>query len=414
MLAEIITIGDELLIGQTIDTNSAWIGEQLSLIGIKVHQVTSITDNEKHILTALEEASKRVSLVILTGGLGPTKDDITKETLCKYFNTELILNAPILEHLKERYKAFNVTFSKVNQDQAFLPKSCTILPNTRGSASGMWFEKNKVVFISLPGVPYEMKGILTDEGFPKLKTHFSTPNVIHKTVRTIGVPESKLAELLVDWENSLANHNIKLAYLPSPGFVRLRISGVDTNGEVEQIIIDKLNELPHLIGGYIYGFEKETIEQVVGNLLINQNKTLCTAESCTGGNIGHLITQVPGSSAYFNGGVISYANAVKINVLNVKEEDILKFGAVSQQVVQQMAQNARKLLKSDYAISTSGIAGPTGGTEEKPVGTVWVSIASENKTISKMYRLPYNNRERNISVASSYALNLLRKEFLED
>ena len=412
MLAEIITIGDELLIGQTIDTNSAWIGEQLSLIGIKVHQTTSITDEESHILSALENASKRVELIIITGGLGPTKDDITKLTLCKYFDTQLILNTPILEHLKERYAAFNVSFSKVNQDQALLPKSCTILPNTRGSASGMWFKKNEVVYISLPGVPYEMKGILTDEGFPKLKKHFSTPNVIHKTIRTIGVPESKLAELLIDWEDSLAIHKIKLAYLPSPGFVRLRLSGVDTDGKTEKIINEKLDLLPNLIGEYIYGQEKETIEKVVGDLLTKQQKTLCTAESCTGGNIGKLITSIAGSSAYFNGGIISYANAVKINLLQVNEQDIINFGAVSQQVVEQMAKNARQLLNADYSISTSGIAGPTGGTEEKPVGSIWIAIASKNKVISKLYHLPYNNRERNISVASSYALNFLRKEFL--
>lgn len=412
MLAEIITIGDELLIGQTIDTNSAWIGEQLSLIGIKVHQTTSITDDEEHILTALTDASKRVQLIILTGGLGPTKDDITKHTLCKYFNTKLVLNAPILEHLKERYKAFNVTFSKVNKDQAYLPKSCTILPNTRGSASGMWFDKDEIVYISLPGVPYEMKGILTDEVFPKLKTHFSPPNVIHKTIRTIGLPESKLAELLIDWENSLAEHNIKLAYLPSPGFVRLRISGVDIDGKIEKIIASKASQLPHLIGQYIYGSEKETIEKVVGDLLTKQQKTLCSAESCTGGNIGKLITNIPGSSTYYKGGIISYDNAVKINLLNVNKQDIIDFGAVSQQVVEQMAQNSRTLLNTDYSISTSGIAGPTGGTEDKPIGTVWVAIASKNRVISKMYSLPYNNRTRNIAVASSYALNLLRTEFL--
>ncbi len=413
MLAEIITIGDELLIGQTIDTNSAWIGEQLSLLGISVHRITSITDNESHIISALNQASNRVQLIIITGGLGPTKDDLTKQTLCKYFNTELELNTAILNQLEKRYKAFNVSFSKVNQDQALLPKACSILPNTRGSASGMWFEKNEVIYISLPGVPYEMKGILTDEGFPKLKAHFTTPNVIHKTIRTIGVPESQLAELLIDWENSLKQYELKLAYLPSPGFVRLRLSGIAKDQKLEKIIISKIEELKALIGDYIYGFEKETIEMVVGNLLTQKQKTLCTAESCTGGNIGKLITSISGSSTYFNGGIISYSNAVKINTLNVNQQDIKDFGAVSQQVVEQMAKNARKILHSDYAISTSGIAGPTGGTKEKPIGSVWIAIASQNEVKSKFYTLPYNNRERNISVASSYALNFLKKEFLD-
>ena len=248
MLAEIITVGDELLIGQTIDTNSAWIGEQLSLIGIRVHQISSITDNEQHIIKALDEAKKRVQLVIMTGGLGPTKDDITKHTLCKYFNTELVLNTTILKQLEKRYEKYNVPFTKVNQDQALMPQTCKVLPNSRGTASGMWFEKDEIIYISLPGVPYEMKGILTDEGFPQLINHFKTPNVIHRTIRTIGVPESKLAHQLETWESNLAKHQLKLAYLPSPGFVRLRISGFDTNGELNTIVEKKIEELYLIIG----------------------------------------------------------------------------------------------------------------------------------------------------------------------
>lgn len=412
MLAEIITIGDELLIGQTVDTNSAWIGEQLSLIGIRVHQISSITDDEQHIIDALDEAKKRVNIVIMTGGLGPTKDDITKHTLCKYFNTELELNNSILEHLKERYAQFKVPFNESNQGQALLPKSSIILPNTRGSASGMWFEENNVVFISLPGVPYEMKGILTDEGFPKLVTHFETPNVIHKTIRTIGIPESKLAQTLEEWEYSLKENDLKLAYLPSPGFVRLRISGFDNNGLKEAIIQKKIEELPNLIGNAIYGQEKETLEDVIGKLLTMQNKTISIAESCTGGNIAKTLTNISGSSTYFMGSIVSYANDVKINLLNVSEEDIKSHGAVSQTVVEQMAKSTRTLMRTDYAISTSGIAGPTGGSDEKPVGTVWIAVASAEKTISKKFLMPYNNRERNIAVSSSFALNLLRTEFL--
>lgn len=412
MLAEIITIGDELLIGQTIDTNSAWIGEQLSLIGIKVHQISSITDNEEHIVRAIDEASERVDIVIMTGGLGPTKDDITKHTLCKYFNTELELNQPILERLKERYAQFNVPFNSSNQAQALLPKSCTVLPNTRGSASGMWFEKDGKVYISLPGVPYEMKGILTDEGFPKLVKHFETPNVTHRTIRTIGIPESKLAEKLEDWENDLKTKDLSLAYLPSPGFVRLRISGTDINGEKSPLIESKVEELLLLLGNAVYGYEKESLEVVIGNLLTEQKKTISLAESCTGGTIAKLLTNISGSSAYFKGGIVSYANEIKMNVLKVLESDIKNHGAVSEPVVEQMANNIRLMMGTDYAISTSGIAGPTGGTEEKPVGTVWMAVSSKDKTICKKYLLPYNNRERNIKVSANYALELLRKEFL--
>lgn len=412
MLAEIITIGDELLIGQTIDTNSAWIGEQLSLIGIRVHQISSITDNEEHIVKAIDEASERVDIVIITGGLGPTKDDITKHTLCNYFNTELELNQPILEKLKERYAQFNVPFNSVNQAQALLPKNCTILPNTRGTASGMWFEKDEKVYISLPGVPYEMKGILTDEGFPKLVEHFKTPNVIHRTIRTIGIPESKLAEKLEDWESDLKTKDLSLAYLPSPGFVRLRISGTDKNGKKSTIIKNKIKELLLILGNAVYGYEKESLEFVIGKLLTEQKKTISLAESCTGGTIAKLLTNVAGSSAYFKGGIISYANEIKMNILKVSEEDLKEYGAVSEPVVEQMANSIRSMMGTDFSISTSGIAGPTGGTKQKPIGTVWMAVSSVEKTISKKYLLPYNNRERNINVAANYALELLRKEFL--
>ncbi|MCT4580029.1 MAG: competence/damage-inducible protein A [Flavobacteriales bacterium] len=412
MLAEIITIGDELLIGQTIDTNSAWIGEQLSLIGISVQQISSITDNEQHIIKALDTASDRADIIIMTGGLGPTKDDITKHTLCNYFDTELELNTPILERLKARYAAFNVPLNEANRAQAMLPKSCTVLPNTRGSASGMWFEKNGKVYISLPGVPYEMKGILSDEGFPKLVQHFQTPTVLHRTIRTIGIPESKLAERIEDWENDLKEKGLSLAYLPSPGFVRLRISGVDHDGTKSRIIEEKVATLLDLLGDAVYGFEKEILEEVIGQLLTDQNKTISLAESCTGGTIAKLLTNISGSSVYFKGGIVSYANEIKINVLQVSADDIKTHGAVSQTVVEQMATNVRSMMETDYAISTSGIAGPTGGTKDKPVGTIWMAVSSAEKTVAKKYLLPYNNRARNIIVAANYALELLRKEFL--
>jgi len=414
MQAEIITIGDELLIGQTINTNSAWIGEQLELIGVKVYQATTISDNETHIINALNNAKRRVNLIIITGGLGPTKDDITKHTLCKYFDTELTLNRQVLSFLEKKYAELNLPFDETSKAQALLPKNCTVLPNTRGTASGMWFEKDNIVYISLPGVPYEMKGILTDEGFPKIKQHFTTEKVIHKTVKTVGVVESKIAKILTDWENELQQNNLKLAYLPSPGFVRLRISGIDKSGHLELYIEKKLNELKKLIGDYIYGYENDTLEKIVGELLLQKNKTVATAESCTGGTIAQLITSVSGSSAYYKGSIVAYDNAIKINVLNVLKPSIDKNGAVSQEVVEQMAINALSLLQTDYAIATSGIAGPTGGTEEKPVGTVWIAIASKQKVVSKVYHLSYNNRKRNIQVAANYALNMLRKVLLNE
>ena len=415
MFAEIIAIGDELLIGQTIDTNSAWIGEQLSLMGIQVHQTCSITDEEAHIIDALNDATKRAQVVIITGGLGPTKDDLTKHTLCKYFDTELVLDTDILKRLEGLYKKYDVPFNAVNEEQALLPKDCITLPNERGTASGMWFEKDDTVYISLPGVPYEMRGILQKEGFPRLAKHFDTPTLVHKTVRTMGAAESKIAKIIEDWAESLNQYSLKLAYLPSPGAVRLRISGeasADANIDLEKIVQQKVDELPALIGEYIYGYEKETIEEVVGNLLIAQGKTLGTAESCTGGSISRLLTRLSGSSAYFKGGIVSYANDVKINILNVSAEDIEEHGAVSQQVVEQMAANARELLQTDYAVATSGVAGPTGGTEEKPVGTVWIAVASKTDVRSKKLTLPYNNRERNTLVSANYALGFLRTEFL--
>lgn len=412
MTAEIITIGDELLIGQTIDTNSAWIGEKLNLIGVKIDKITSIRDNEKEIINSLYESKNRANIVIITGGLGPTKDDITKLALCNFFDTELELNHDILEDLKERYSKFNVPLNKSNKDQALLPKKCTILPNKNGSASGMWFEKDEVVFISLPGVPYEMKGILSDFGFPKIIEHFKTPNVIHKTIKTIGIPESILAQKLEQWEIDLNNNNFKLAYLPSPGLVKLRISGVDNRGETLNFVQKKIDELTILLGNCIYGKEKDTLEKVVASILIKQNKTICFAESCTGGNLSKIITNISGASVYFRGSIVSYDNNVKINLLNIPKEDIINYGAVSKTVVEQMAKNVRKLMKTDYSIATSGIAGPTGGTTEKPVGTVWIAVSSKTKTISKKFITPYNNRERNIHTASIYALNLLRTEFL--
>lgn len=412
MQAEIITIGDEILIGQIVDTNSAWIGEQLNLNGIKLHQITSISDDEEHIFHTLESIHSKTKLVLMTGGLGPTKDDITKHTLTRYFKTELKFHEPTYEHVKQLFARFNIEMTETNRKQAELPESCTIITNNYGTAPGMWFEKDGVVFVSMPGVPYEMKKMVENEILPKIKEHFRTPTIIHRTVLTQGIGESFLADKIVDWENSLGAEGIKLAYLPSPGIVRLRLS---IWGDNETDLLDRVNrkikELQELIPQYIYGYEKEQFEEIIGRLLRERKQTLSTAESCTGGRISHLVTSVPGSSEYFMGGVVSYSYKSKEDLLGVKKETLEKYGAVSEETVIEMAHGAKERFNTDYAISVSGIAGPGGGLEDKPVGTVWMALASPNGIKTKKFTFG-DNRERNIVRSSLAALNMLRKEIL--
>jgi nicotinamide-nucleotide amidase len=412
MLAEIITIGDEILIGQIVDTNSAWMGTVLNESGIKVYQITSVSDNREHILTALKEASQRADIILITGGLGPTRDDITKHTLCEYFNTKLRLDESILVDVTNIFEKFGRPVTEVNRRQAEVPENCIPLHNKSGTAPGMWFDVNGKIYVSMPGVPFEMKGLMTEEVIPRLKKKFTLPVIIHKNVLTQGIGESVLAEMIVDWEDSLAKEEIKLAYLPSTSLVRLRlsISGKDTN-VLNERIERKVAELQKLIGQHIYGYDDETLEGNVGKLLKQKKQTLSTAESCTGGFIAHKIVSIPGSSDYFKGGIISYANEVKINELGVNKEALEKHGAVSQEVVEQMAIGARKKLNTDYSIAVSGIAGPDGGTEEKPVGTVWIAIATPTKVFSKKFRFA-GNRERNIIISGLNGLNMLRKEIL--
>ena len=412
MNVEIISIGDELLIGQTINTNSSWMGEQLSLIGASVHQITAITDNENHILETLERASKKVDVVLITGGLGPTKDDITKHTLCKFFGVELLFNKEVFAKLEIFFSSRGFEMLDVNKDQAMLPSNALILENTRGTASGMWFEKDDVIYVSMPGVPYEMKGIMTEHVLPRLRKDFIENTVVHRTVKTIGVGESFLAEKIELWENSLKKDNIKLAYLPSPGVVKLRLSGY---GEDERKVLisisNKINELKTIIGDYIFGYEKEELNQLVGNILLESSNTLSTAESCTGGYIAHLITSVPGSSAYFKGSVIAYDNEVKITKLGVERSSIDQKGAVSQEVVEQMAVGAISDFETDYSIATSGILGPDGGSDEKPTGTIWIAVASDSGVISQKLRLG-NSRIRNAHITALTSLNMLRTYIL--
>ena len=408
MKAELITIGDELLIGQTIDTNGSWLAEQLNLLGITVSQISSIRDNREHIISSLQNAQSRSELVILTGGLGPTNDDITKSTLCEFFDSELVLNEQVLEKIEAYFNSRSLKMIKVNSDQAMLPNNCQFLKNERGTASGMWFKKDGVDFISLPGVPYEMKGIFLDEILPVLKAQYSISTVVNKTVKTQGIGESFLAEIIKDWEKKIIDSGLKLAYLPSPGIVKLRITAFGNNeAELSARIDDSIENLKKLIPKYIFGYEKDRIEEVVGQLLKEKGSSLSLAESCTGGNIAHLITGVSGSSNYFKGSVVAYSNDIKQQVLNVDPKSIQQNGAVSKQVVEQMATAVRNCFKSDYAIATSGIAGPTGGTKQKPVGTVWIAVAYNEGVVSKKFNFG-NNRERNIQISSLSALNMLR------
>jgi len=414
MNVEIISIGDELLIGQTINTNSSWMGEQLSLIGASVYQITAITDNESHILETLERASEKVNVVLITGGLGPTKDDITKHTLCKFFGTELLFNKEVFSKLEIFFSSRGLEMLGVNKDQAMLPTNALVLENTRGTASGMWFEKDDVIYVSMPGVPYEMKGIMRDHVLPRLRKDFIKNKVVHRTVKTIGIGESFLAEKIGLWENSLEKVNIKLAYLPSPGVVKLRLSGY---GEDERKpladISNKINKLTTIVGDYIYGYEKEELNQLIGNLLLANGKTLSTAESCTGGYIAHLITSVPGSSAYFKGSIVAYNNEIKSAQLSVGQTDIIRSGAVSQEVVEQMAIGAITKLQTDYSIATSGILGPDGGSDEKPVGTIWIAVASSFGVISEKIQLG-GSRSRNTQITALTSLKMLRKYIISN
>ena len=413
MLAEIVTIGDEILIGQITDTNSAWLATELNLKGIKVHRITSIADTREAILTGLSESHQRADLIIMTGGLGPTKDDITKSTLAEYFDTELVLNEEVLEDVKRLFRNFNVEMPAVNRKQAEVPASSTVIRNRYGTAPGMWFEKEGKIYISLPGVPFEMKGLMQNDLLERVGNHFETPSITHRTVLTQGVGESSLMEKITDWENSLEEQDIKLAYLPSAGRVRLRLS---IYGEKEETALPKIEgkirELEELIPQYIFGYDNDTLEEVTGKLLRDHGLTMGTAESCTGGYIAHLITSISGSSEYFLGSVVSYANEVKVNSLGVNPEDIEEYGAVSEPVVEQMALGAKKLLDVDCVIATSGIAGPTGGTDEKPVGTVWIAVSTPYRTVSRKFNFG-KNRERNIQRTALTALNWLRKEILK-
>lgn len=414
MKCELISIGDELLIGQTINTNASWLGKRLNDLGLDVVHGVIISDNKESIISALDDAIKRSDFVIITGGLGPTTDDITKQTLTEYFNTKLIRVEKVENKIKDYFKNRKLPILKTNLDQALLPENCKILDNTRGTASGMWFEKEKVVFISLPGVPYEMKGIMNDHVFPViLKMNGNSNIVVNKTIKTHGMGESFLAEIIKDWEIGLVHSKIKLAYLPSPGIVKLRLTASGNNDNILNDKIDKeINNLKLLIPHQIYGYDFDEMDDVVGALLKIKGLTVSTAESCTGGAVAKMLTSKSGSSAFYYGSIVGYTNQAKEDLLEVDKVNLTKFGAVSKNVVEQMAKGVRKKLNTDYGLATSGIAGPNGGTDDKPVGTIWIAVATKEGVISRKLNLGYN-RERNIHVTSISVLNMLRLELLK-
>jgi len=409
---EIITIGDEILIGQIVDTNSAWMAKELNKEGFELAQITSVHDEADHIIESLDMALKRADVILFTGGIGPTNDDITKQTLCAYFGSQLVFNESVLQNINLLFSSRpNFVMNDLTREQAMVPENCTVIQNVVGTAPITWFEKEGKVIVSMPGVPYEMKQAMTFEIIPRLQLQFKTPALLHKTVQVFGYPESTLALRIADWENDLPEF-ISLAYLPNSGIIKLRLSGLSENLlALEFSMNQQIDKLSQLLGNAIVAYEDVPMEQLVGNLLIEQDKMVATAESCTGGNIARSFTSISGSSKYFKGSIVAYSNDLKTDILQVSQEDLDINGAVSQQVVEQMATGVRKLLKADVAIATSGIAGPTGGTVEKPVGTVWIAACSESVKISREFHFgPL--REQNILRATQAAI-LMLKEILE-
>jgi len=408
MRAEIITIGDELLIGQVVDTNAAWIANKLNLLGIEIYKNTSISDKKRSIFKALKQVDTNTDIVFFTGGLGPTNDDITKKALAEYFGVQLVMNKEVLENIKAFVDKRNADLNDRNIEQALVPENCSIIPNAIGTAPGMWFEDNGRIIISMPGVPFEMKEMMNTHIIEKLKNRHKDFFILHKIILTQGLPESKLAEILEKWEENLP-HELSLAYLPSPGIIKLRLSAKGKNRMLlEKIITKNVNELYQIIPDYICGYDEDKLEVITGDLLKQHHFTVSVAESCTGGTIGQLITSVSGSSAYFKGGVIAYSNEIKENILGVNKRNIEIYGAVSKQVVEEMALGILKLFNTDFAVATSGIAGPTGGTKDKPVGTTWIAVASKYTVESGKFIFG-DQRDRNVQRASLTAINMLRK-----
>lgn len=411
--AEIITIGDEILYGQILDTNTQWISLELDKIGIKTVRKSSVGDQRDEIVQILQEAQKRADIVFITGGLGPTKDDLTKKILADFFNCPLAYHPDALQDVTDFFAKRGRELSDINRDQALLPTKCTFIPNKQGTAPAMWFNEQETIWVSMPGVPFEMKAIMETEVLPRITTHFKLPVIVHQIRKVVGIGESYLSDLIQDWELQLPSH-LKLAYLPSLGIVKLRLTGFGQDKTQLHADIDvEFEKVMPLIKGYVFGREKDELASVVGQLLVDQQATLAVAESCTGGYLAHQFTQHAGSSAYFQGGIISYANDVKVKQLGVSQAILDSDGAVSDSCVMAMAAGARKHLGTTYALATSGIAGPDGGTEEKPVGTIWIALAHPNGVIARKLTQG-GTRIQNIHLSSLTAINLLRRYLLND
>ncbi|SIT10929.1 competence/damage-inducible protein A [Belliella pelovolcani] len=405
--AEILAIGDELLYGQIIDTNSHWISQELDKIGVRVVRRTTVGDNRDSMMAAFEDAEKRADIILMTGGLGPTNDDLTKPLLAEYFNCSIELVPEALEAVRTFFEKRGRELTELNRLQAHLPTKCTYVPNEVGTAPGMWFEENGKVWMSMPGVPHEMKKLMNDFVIPKIKSLYPLPIIYHKVIKTVGIGESWLADVIKDWEKNLPEH-IKLAYLPSLGQVRLRLTAFgDDYDELQADVETVIDQVKPLIDKYIYGYNHESLEESIGRLLKQANKKVALAESCSGGYISHLITSIPGSSKYFQGTLVPYHNQFKNEILDVEAEILKKHGAVSEETIIQMAENIRTMFGADYGLASSGIAGPDGGWKEKPVGTVWIACAYEGKTVSKKLQLTHD-RMLNIQLTAVAALNLLR------
>lgn len=418
MKAEIISIGDEILIGQINNTNSVWIAQQLTLMGIQVVHMSSVSDQESDIVQSFDQAKLRSNLVFITGGLGPTKDDLTKKTFANYFKVPLVMNEEVLEVVHSFFTKRGRELTEINRQQALVPEGSEVIMNYKGTAPGMWMRKNNCIFISMPGVPYEMKAMMTETILPKIKAEFKLPSIYHKTVLTNGIGESNLAELIEDWENTLSAEGLKLAYLPQPGMVRLRLSAFGENLDTLKNIVEKhIQGLQELIPEYIFGMENFgeeplNLQHIVLDLLMQRKESLSIAESCTGGYLASLITSVPGASQVFSGGLVPYSNEAKHTLLGLDNTLFETVGAVSKECVVALAQNVREKFNSTYGIGISGIAGPGGGTEEKPVGLVWIAVADKNKVIP--IKLQFGDiRQNNIVMSSNAALNLLRKFILK-
>ena len=412
MKADILTIGDEILIGQIVDTNSAWIAARLGEIGLSVRRKYSIGDNRQEIISAVKESLAKSEVTIITGGLGPTKDDITKRVLAEIFESKLVLHQPTYERVERMMKARGIDFNELNQSQALVPECCTVLDNHKGTAPGMWFEQDGRVVIALPGVPFEMEALMVESVLPKIKEHFALSAVVHKTAITFGMAESMLAKMIAPWEDALPSH-LHLAYLPSPSQLRLRLSAYDMDQEVATRDIDEaFAKLLPILGDLFVGWGDTTVQSAVAEILLSRGETLSAAESCTGGALSAKFTAMSGASEYFWGGVVSYDNSVKENLLGVSRENLEQYGAVSEQVARQMAEGVRRACGTTYGVSTTGIAGPTGGTPDKPVGTVWMAVAGPNGTTAKVVQHG-KLRAQNIERAASAAINMLRLELLK-